>query len=70
MHQNVGIFPRFSFSCVWDLLCFLYIGCRGYLHVVEMVRYKPIVLSTARVENAWSFTSKAYIYMAYFYVQE
>jgi len=42
----------------------------GYLHAVEMVRFKPIILSTARVENAWSFTSKAHIFMAYFYVQE
>jgi len=70
MHQNIGIFPSFSFSCVWGLLCFLYIGCRGYILVAEMVRFKPIILSTARVENAWSFTSKAHIFMAYFYVQE
>jgi hypothetical protein len=40
----------------------------GYLLVVEMVRLKPSILSTARVENAWSF--KADIFMAYFYVQE
>jgi hypothetical protein len=42
----------------------------GYLLVVEMVRFKPIIVSTARVENVWSFTSKAHIFMAYFYVQE
>jgi len=42
----------------------------GYLHAVEMVRFKLIILSIARVENAWSFTSKAHIFMAYFYVQE
>jgi hypothetical protein len=31
-----------------------------------MVRFKPIILSTARFENAWSFTSKAHRFYGIF----
>jgi len=70
VHQNIGVFPSFSFSCVWGLVFSYTLDVGGYLLVVEMARFKPIILSTARVENARRFTSKAHLIMVYFYVQE